>query len=241
MENYISLVPTWVSVLFSLSFLVAIYFISNEIKIAATNAQLPNNQPKRLFWGIIVFFGVYLGYASIMSLSGFFSGNSFPPKALLFTTIPFMIFVFAAILNKPLYWKIIDNMPLEKMVGLHIIRLIGFFFLLTAYYRVLPNHYALMAGIGDVSTAIGSIFVSRWIIQKKSWSKQATVVWNIYGLIDIIAVIISTILTSRFSLDNHTQGITEIAKFPLIWIPAFAPVVIIFMHIAIFKKLKRQS
>ncbi len=239
MENFISLLPAWVSVLFILSFLSAMYLIANEIKYAAIDARLPKNKPNKLFWGIIIFFGFYLGYASIMSLTGFFSGNSFPPKALLFTTVPFMIFMFTVILNKPLYWKVIDNMPLEKMVGVHIIRLIGVFFLLTAYYKVLPNHYALMAGIGDISTAIGSIFVSRWIVQKKSWSKKATIIWNIFGLLDIIAVIISTILTSRFSIDNNTQGITEIAKFPLIWIPAFAPVVIIFMHIAIFKKLKR--
>ncbi len=38
----------------------------------------------------------------------------------------------------------------------------------------------------------------------------------------------------------ESQSIVEMAKFPFVWIPAFAPAIIIFMHIAIFKKLKRK-
>jgi quinol-cytochrome oxidoreductase complex cytochrome b subunit len=115
------------------------------------------------------------------------------------------------------------------------------FFLITAYYEALPPSFALLAGFGDILTAIGALFVSKWISENKSWSRKATFVWNIFGLWDIVSVMISAIIITRSSIENNTQPIIEMTKIPFVWIPAFAPAVIIFLHIAVFKKLKRMS
>lgn len=241
MENYFSNVPTWVSLLFLPTFPITIYFIAQIIKRGAIDAELPQKQVSHIQLGIGGFFTIYLTYTFILSITGLLSENTLPPRVLLFTAFPLLIFLFGFILNKPVYGKILDKIPLASLIKIHIFRFVGVFFLISAYYEALPAQFALLAGIGDILTAIGAIFVSKWVNEKKAWSKKATFIWNIFGLWDIVSVIISAILTTKNSLENHTQSVAEITKIPFVWIPAFAPAVIIFLHISVFKKLKRDA
>jgi hypothetical protein len=241
MENYFSNVPTWVSLLFLPTFPITIYFITRIIKRASIQAQLSVPLTHNIQWGIWLFFGVYLSYTFLLSVTGVLSVNVLPPRIFLFTVIPLLIFLFGFVFNRPLYWKILDNIPLQSLVRIHIFRFVGVFFLITAYYEALPPSFALLAGFGDILTAIGALFVSKWISENKSWSRKATFVWNIFGLWDIVSVMISAIIITRSSIENNTQPIIEMTKIPFVWIPAFAPAVIIFLHIAVFKKLKRMS
>lgn len=241
MENYFSNVPTWVSLLFLPTFPITIYFVSQIIKRGAIDAELPQKQINNIQLAIWGFFIIYLTYTFILSITGLLSENTLPPRVLLFTAIPLLIFLFGFIFNKPLYWKILDKIPLASLIKIHIFRFVGVFFLISAYYEVLPAQFALLAGFGDILTAIGAIFVSQWVNEKRAWSKKAVFIWNIFGFWDIVSVIISAILTTKNSLENNTQSVAEITKIPFVWIPAFAPAVIIFLHISVFKKLKRDA
>lgn len=241
MENYFSNLPAWVSLLFIPTFPITIYAISQIIKRGGIDAGLSQKQVKNIQYGIWGFFTIYLIYTFILSITGFLSENTLPPRVLLFTTIPLLIFLFGFIFNKPLYWRILDKIPLESLIRIHLFRFVGLFFIIGAYYKTLPAHFAIIAGFGDITTAIGAVFVSRWVIEQKFWRRKAIIIWNILGLADIISVIISAIHTTKTSIENHTEGIVEMARFPFIWIPAFAPAVIIFLHISVFKKLKRDA
>jgi hypothetical protein len=241
MENYLSNVPAWVSISFSFVFPITIYLIAKTIKQGALNAQIPDNQANNLFWGVLLFFALYLTYVSSLAFTGLLSVNALPPRVLIFTALPLMVFFFGFVFNKPIYWKILDGIPLQSLVRLHIFRFVGVYFLIATYYNALPAHFAILAGLGDMATAFGAIFIAKAIEENKSWSRKGTLIWNIFGFWDIVSVIISAILTTRFSIQHpESQSIVEISKFPFVWIPAFAPVVIVFLHIAIFKKLKRE-
>jgi hypothetical protein len=241
MENYLSNVPDWVSITFSFVFPITIYSIANTIKQGAIKAQISDIQTHNLFRGVILFFALYLIYVSVMAFTGLLSVNALPPRVLIFTALPLMIFFFGFIFNKPIYWKILDGIPLQSLVRLHTFRFVGIYFLLATYYNALPVHFAILAGLGDMATAFGAIFIANAIEENKSWSRKATLIWNIFGFWDIASVIISAILTTRYSIQHpESQSIVGITKFPFVWIPTFAPAVIIFMHISIFKKLKRE-
>jgi hypothetical protein len=241
MENFLSIVPTWVSISFTLVFPITIYFIARTIKNGAINAQMPNSQVNKLYGGIILFFSLYLTYVTGLAFTGLLSVNTLPPRVFIYTVLPLLIFFFGYIFNKPIYWKILDGISLQSLVRLHTFRFVGVYFLIATFYDVLPSHFAILAGLGDIATALGAIIIAKAIEENKSWSRKATLVWNIFGFWDIMSVIISAILTTRYSIQHpESQGIIEMAKFPFVWIPAFAPGVIIFMHIAIFKKLKRE-
>lgn len=239
MENQFSNVPLWVSLLFAPTFPITIYFITEIIRKGSIKAQLSENQADKIQKWIWLFFVLYFGYVIVLSLSGVLSVNVMPPRIFLFIVIPFMIFLFGFIYGKPLYWKILDNISLASLVRIHIFRFVGVFFLISVYYEVLPQNLALLAGFGDILTAVGAIFVSKWITEKKSWYKKATLVWNIFGFWDIVSVIVSAIIATKNSIEINSQSVIEITKIPFVLIPAFAPAVIIFLHIAVFKKLKR--
>jgi hypothetical protein len=242
MENHLSNVPIWVSISFSFVFPITIYFIAKTIKQGAINAQTSESQSNKFFRGVILFFAIYLIYVSIMAFTGILSENTLPPKVLLFTAFPLMIFLFGIIFNKPIYWKILNKIPLQSLVRLHTFRFVGAYFFLATYFNALPAHFAILAGLGDMTTALGAIFIAKAIEENKSWSRKGTFIWNIFGIWDIVSVIISATLTTRYSIQHpESQSIVEMTKFPFIWIPAFAPAMILFMHITIFMKLRREK
>ncbi len=160
------------------------------------------------------------------------------PKVLLFTTFPFAFLLFFVVLNTEIYKTIVENTAIENLVKLHIFRLIGVFFVLLALHNALPKPFAFIAGIGDMLTAISSIFVARAIERKKSYAKKLVYYWNIFGTVDILFTAIAANVLTKVSIDTGAMGVDTLAFFPFCIIPAFAPPTILFLHWAIFKKIK---
>jgi hypothetical protein len=231
-------VPAWVSILFIFTFPIAIFLIANTAKIAAINAGFGAQKAAKIRFNIITFCAIYLLYVSMMSFTGIFHVNTLPPKILLFTTLPLAIFYFGFVFRSKIYWTLLDNTPLESLIRIHIFRFVGVFFIINYGYGALPKTFALVGGIGDIFAAITAIFVANAVKNRKSYSHKLAFVWNVIGILDIVNVLVSAVLTARASIADGTEGIIQFANFPFSWIPAFAPATIIFLHITIFKKLK---
>ncbi|MDZ7898639.1 MAG: hypothetical protein U5N85_11530 [Arcicella sp.] len=226
-------VPEWVSILF----LIAIPFPVFLIAFLARKAS-PIAKKNKVFYSILGFFGVYMLYVTFGSLNGLFSRVFFPPIVLLYTTFPFAIFLFTVVINLAIFKTIFQNATLEDMVKIHIFRLIGVFFVILAYYETLPTFFALVAGFGDIISAIASIFVAKAIKNNKPYAHRLTHIWNTFGLIDIAFTAISAIVLTKISIDTGSMGVDTLARFPLCFIPAIAPPTIVFLHINIYRKLK---
>ena len=228
-------IPQWISIAFLLAiplpFILIALFVSKEAK---------KNNLKLAFPVVVTFFILYLAYVIFASFNGWFTQVLFPPKVLLFTTFPFAFLLFGVVLNTKIYKKILENAALESLVKLHIFRLIGVFFVLLALHDALPKPFAFIAGIGDVLTAISSIFVANAIKNKKSYAKKLTYYWNIFGTLDILFTAIAANVLTKISIDTGAMGVDSLAFFPFCIIPAFAPPTILFLHWAIFKKLQKN-
>ena len=122
-------------------------------------------------------------------------------------------------------------------MGVHIFRFIGSFFLILALFDQLPMVIGLIAGIGDVIAALTSIFVVRAIKNGKSYAKRLTLIWNTFGMLDILATSATAIILTKISIDTGSQGVDFLAQFPFCFIPSFAPATIIFLHLLIYRKL----
>lgn len=229
-------VPQWVSILFLTSMLVSIFMIANVAKQGTNNAA----EGKKVLGIVMGFYLLYFVYVGVMSFTGIFQEVTLPPKIFIFTAIP--LFIFLNLISKTASVKsIIDSIPLKSMVLLHTFRFIGVFFLITNAYGAIPTKFAYIAGIGDISTAILSIFVASAISNQKVYAQKLTFFWNIFGLLDILSVIVSAIVATKHSIDTGSSNdIIEIVTFPFSLIPAFAPATIVFLHICIFKKLKQK-
>lgn len=231
-------VPQWVSILFIIAFCIPIVVMANLAKEGASNANL---NPKKYYNITIAFLLVFFLYASLMSYTGIFQQNTLPPRIFLFTTIPLLIF-YNVVTSTNKNWKnILANICLPSLIRFHIIRFVGLFFFITYHYNALPKYFAISAGIGDVLAAITAIFVAKIVERKAKHYKPITMAWNILGLLDIVNVLVSGIIITSLSIKNGSQNLASIADFPFCLIPAFAPATIIFMHVAIFKKLRREK
>ncbi len=234
-------VPQWVSILFLLSITIPVFMIANVARQGAINANLDSHKSKLVYKAILMFYGLYFFYVSLTSFTGVFLENTLPPKILGYTFFPLLAFLLVVVSNLNLYQTILQNTPLESLVQVHLFRLIGVFFLITNAYGAIPTKFAYIAGIGDIAVALTSIFVAKAIINKKTYAKPLTITWNIFGVLDIVSVLTTAIITTKLALDTGSQGVVGIANFPFCLIPAFAPATIIFLHLSIFRKLRSKT
>lgn len=217
--------------IFSILFLLAFMFPVVMVARLAKKGKIKNG-----FWLVLGFYIPYLIIVAIASLYGFFDDVMLPPKIVLTTTLPLAIFV-TIIYNTEICKKANTILNLEDLVKIHIFRLIGSTFIILFLYDLLPPVFALFAGIGDLLTAISSIFVAKAIRNKKNYASKLTYIWNTFGLVDILITSAMAIIFTKISIDNSIQGVEFLAEFPFCFIPAFAPPTIIFLHLLVFRKL----
>jgi hypothetical protein len=228
--------PQWIATAFTIVFPVAVILIALLAKKSA-----PIGNQNRVFYAVLSFYALYLGYISVCTFNGLFDPVFMPPLVLLYGTFPLALFLFGGIMNLKIYKTILDNAQLPDLVRVHIFRLLGVFFVLLAFHDALPKPFALIAGLGDMITAVTSIFVAKAIENKASYAKKLTYVWNTFGFLDIVFTAVMANVLTKISIDTGAMGVDTLAKFPFCFIPAFAPPTIIFLHFAIYKKLKAAT
>lgn len=234
-------VPAWVSISFIGAFSVSFFMIANVAKNAALKAGFGVEKASKIWKTVIAFCFIYIIYVSLMSFTGIFQVNALPPRILIFTAIPLLIFYFAVVFRSKIYWTLLENADLASLIRVHIFRLVGVFFILAYLYGALPKTFALVGGIGDIFAAVTAIFVAKAVENRKTYAPKLALIWNIIGFWDIVSVVFSAFMTTKYALADGTKGVLEMGNFPFCWIAAFAPATIIFLHIGIFKKLKMAN
>lgn len=134
---------------------------------------------------------------------------------------------------------------MEDLIRLHVFRLLGGLFIaLTAVDR-LPAAFGLVAGPGDLITALTAYPVAHYVFVRKSWSIRWAYAWNVFGLADIVVAITTIVVlnaqAARATEEPVAGGILELAKFPFAMGTAFATATIVFLHISIFRKLRSTT
>lgn len=236
-----TMVPEWISILFLITVPIPIFMIANVAKQGTLPAGLETTKAKLVFRSIVFFYAIYLTYVSIMSWNGVFSTNTLPPKIILFTTLPLFLFFLLVVSRLEIYKTILRNVSFESLVRVHIFRLIGIFFLILHAHGAIPREFAYIAGIGDIATAVSSIFVAKAITTKKPYAKVLTILWNTFGILDIVAVLVTAIITTKLSIETGSQNILALTYFPFCLIPSFAAATIIFLHVSLFRKLRLEK
>jgi hypothetical protein len=239
MENYLSGVPLWGSLLFIVSFLLSLGMLARPAKQAALNAGLTIEKSRTIQGGILVFYVLWLAYASVLALSGTLSRNTLPPRVFVFISLPLFVILFGFIGNTRLFKQLLRSVPLESLIYLHVFRFVGVFFLLPYFYKLLPPAFAISGALGDMTTAFFAIPVARAVAQKKSWATKAVYAWNIFGILDIVTALTLATLGAIRSVGGGVQGGGEMTLFPFVWFPAFAPATILFLHAGVFRKLRQ--
>lgn len=238
MAHYISGMPLWVIILFVISFLYSITLIARPAKQAALDAGTSLNKARNIQFGILGFYVIYLAYVSCLALAGVFDANTLPPKPMVWAGFPLFIFLFGFIGNTPLFKKLLRAVSLESLIAIHVFRLVGVFFVILYFYHLLPAKFAFSAEMGDVITALLAIPVARLVAKGNRWAKPVVYAWNIFGMLDIInLLVIATINAANPTIIGGQGDLREMLIFPFSWFPAFAPATILFLHVVVFRKM----
>lgn len=237
MENYISSMPIWAIVLFIFGFFWSLGLIASRAKQAAINAGMSAGKSRNIQLGILGFYIAYLAYVSILSLKGVFDNKSIPPTVMVLASLPLMIVLFGFIGNTRLFKKLLGAITLESLITIHVFRILGAFFILIYFYHLLPAEFAFSAGMGDLITALLAWPVARMVSKGKSWSIPVVYAWNIFGILDILTLLVIATIVGKNSIITGELGMREATIFPFVWFPAFAPATILFLHTVIFRKL----
>lgn len=228
----------WFNIVFICAFPIWIALIGRTVRHAAQDAGFDVARKKRIMQLTFGFYTVYLLYVTAMSLTGVFLVNTLPPRILLLTAIPYVLVLLVLSVGNSTFKLLLQHMRIEDLILIHSFRFVGVVFLMAAWFGVLPARFAVMAGVGDILTAIGAIFIAKMIKNRSGRSMLALWIWNIFGTLDIFSVLVNALLETHLSLETGTQGVLAIAQFPYSWIPAIAPVTILFSHGRIFLMMR---
>lgn len=226
-------IPEWVAMVFLMTITIPFILICKLVwKVFRKHAS------RMPFLVVVGFFITYLLYVSLAARQGWFNQVFFPPKVLLLSTFPYALLLFLLLPRLKAFHTWYQAVSLEDLIGLHIFRIVGSFFLILAYYDALPKTFAYLAGTGDVLTALLSIWIVRLLRQKDPNAKSMAFAWNVFGTVDILFTAIGANVLTKLSIDTGSMGVDTLAFFPFCIIPAFAPPTILFLHWLIFKKIK---
>lgn len=242
MAHYLSGMPLWAILSFIIIFPASIVYIIRPVRQAAIDAGFTPQRSRNIQVGIFAFYMVYLVYISFLSLSGILQVNTIPPKVMILAGLPLMIILFGFIGNTKVFKQVFSAITLETLIRVHLFRVVGVFFIFLYGYHLLPQQFALSAGLGDIITALLAFPVATMAARRKNWWKAAVYGWSIIGILDIVRLLfIATIIARNSAVTGVDGGLREMTVFPFVWFPAFAPATILFMHTLVFRKLYQQN
>lgn len=128
----------------------------------------------------------------------------------------------------------VDGLDLRVLVGLHLTRFVGIYFLyLESHDRVPPVFFE--AGVGDVVVAALALGVLLAPLAP-AVRLRAITIWNVIGLVDILYVVANA---GRLAF-TAPAGMREFMHLPLSLLPTFLVPLIIATHVIIFIRLNRE-
>jgi hypothetical protein len=170
---------------------------------------LPGEKSRRLRWtiGSAAVLVVWLVGVMLLAANDVFRTDA-PriPVALLATLAAGYL-----LLLSQTFRAIISGIPQHWLIGIQTFRILGGVFLVRYFQGQLPAVFAIPAGVGDVLTGLFAPLVAYWWVVGKPYARRAAIIWNLFGMADLINAVTIGALTGG-------GGIV----FPIVLIPAYA-------------------
>lgn len=173
----------------------------------------------------------WLAVAFLIGATGWFRHASAPIVAITVWSLALIVLI--------LVWKVsllrewTANTSLHCLILFHITRFVGIYFLLLYQRHRLPYDFAVPGGIGDTFIATTALILSA--SRQFYDSRSLVLVWNIFGLVDIIFVVTTAL---RLGLRDW-ESMAALRELPLSLLPTFLVPLIIVSHILIFIRIAR--
>lgn len=214
-----------------------------NITVAATavytvrmSGQTKMISAKKLSWAI----GAWLVLQAVLTLLDFYDSpvESVPPKLVIFGILPASLMLLTLFVTKN-GKAFIDNLPQEKLILLHTIRIpIEFVLYWLSLNMAVPNLITFSGQNFDIIAGLTAPVVYYAYLRNKL-SNTVFLVWNILCLCLLINVVVLAVLSAPSPLQKFAfdQPNIAILNFPFSWLPTFIMPLVLFSHLASIRKL----
>jgi len=180
------------------------------------------------------FLGSWLLLALLVGASGWYERATAPEVAATVWGLVLLLAVLRTTWSPFRAW--VEGLELDALVALHLTRFVGVAFLTLHAAGRLPAVFAVPSGVGDMIVALtAGVALIVWMPTRTARQRWFLLVWNLVGLLDIVAVVITAL---RVGLIDW-RGMAPLRAFPLSLLPTFLVPLIIGSHAEIFRRLAR--
>lgn len=185
--------------------------------------------------------GIWFVAAVIAGALGVVNEPGRPPLMLAsFFVLPIVGFV-AAYAASPSFRAFTETIPLALLVGSHLWRFVGLFFVIAWLAGSLPAGFGIPEGFGDIIAALGALLLLPQI-RRGTASRGWLLAWNTFGTIDLLSAITVGLLYSQSKvgvLSTAASSTVLLVTFPVSIIPTFFVPLFLLMHALTFKRIAR--
>ena len=121
------------------------------------------------------------------------------------------------------------------LVGLHVTRFVGAYFLYLYGQGQLPYAFAVPGGWGDIAVASLAAVLLLAGPPRDAWRRWAYIAWNLLGLADILFVV----ATAARQGAADPESMAALLRLPLSLLPTFLVPLIIASHVVLGVRLAR--
>ena len=176
---------------------------------------------------LVVF--VWLVVAAIVGATGVLRQSPIPPPAV---AVALTIVALLVVRLSRGAREAVQQIGPGPLVLFHVVRIAaGAYFLVLGARDAIPREFTTPAGWGDIVVGIAAIWVLlRCLPVRTPWQRWAFYLWNVAGLLDILAVIGNAI---RLYL-RDPAFVEPFMSLPLAILPTFVVPIVIVSHVLLF-------
>ena len=135
------------------------------------------------------------------------------------------------------------KLSITWLVLIQTYRVVGISFIFLYLDGVLPAVFAFPSAVGDIIVGVSAPLVAFLYYAKKSYSREIAIVWNVFGIADlVIAVAMGILAFSRpirfLPIAIATISTEPLSLYPLVMISLFAVPLALILHVLSLKILK---
>jgi len=123
----------------------------------------------------------------------------------------------------------------RAILRVHLLRFIGFYFLLLHAHGRLPREFAERAGWGDVIAAAGAFILL--LVPPGAGFSRSLAVWNWIGLIDLVVAV----GTAGWLNIARPGSMSELAGLPLALVPLWIVPILLASHLVLFRRIGAEK
>jgi hypothetical protein len=133
------------------------------------------------------------------------------------------------------------SIPLQALVGLNVLRILGVFFVLKYFAHELAAPFGPVAGLGDTITGLVAIPLAI-SIARGSFSKSSAAWWNAFGALDLFTALTLGALSQDgvpFRVFFGEPGLTAMTQLPSVIVPTILVPIYLLVHLTVAYRLSQ--